>query len=428
MAATVSTASKGGLILSSLGLKRVQAIDMDKDFVFVVGGHEYRCSRFAAAFLSDNVTKQMLADKTLNSFKLDMEDSNKEFDMVMRLIDGEPIEMNGKNIKYFHNIALKLGNDELQAEIVRLRYLDEEMSPTSIVDRMNTKLKFKASITEEIAYSAANIEQISVEVMKSLNTSVVEAIMTHPDLKLTNEDSLLTIILKLGSKFRFLLQYVQCEYLSNDGITLFLKQIEIKDLNSTMWDSLKRRLTGYVTPKTTLGKRFGGEVFKYDPEKDWNGVFAHMRNKFGANFYNNNIVHTTCPSTYSDNFINIVRPDWEGCIVSSNDESYAHFVVDFKDHRFSPNYYTIRSGSQGCNYLKAWCVEVSNDQKEWIEISRVKSRDMRTNYATRSFPCDCGSFVRYIRFRQTKINTSLNWYLSLSRFELYGTLIKPATE
>lgn len=86
---------------------------------------------------------------------------------------------------------------------------------------------------------------------------------------------------------------------------------------------------------------------------------------------------------------------------------------------------TLRHGGnskQDC--LRNWVVQASNDNKNWIVLSRHKEdKSLDSNYATHTW---CITSLtkpfRYFRILQTGRNSSFHNFLSLSGIEFYGEL------
>jgi hypothetical protein len=82
----------------------------------------------------------------------------------------------------------------------------------------------------------------------------------------------------------------------------------------------------------------------------------------------------------------------------------------------------LKSGGGG-HYLIRWEVEGSSDGRTWTTLDRRNSHDLRG--AVRTFECskenELKSF-RYIRLRQTGMNSGGNDALMLCNVEFFGNL------
>jgi len=90
-----------------------------------------------------------------------------------------------------------------------------------------------------------------------------------------------------------------------------------------------------------------------------------------------------------------------------------------------PKYYTLRhGGSSRADSLRNWTLQASNDAKNW-DVLRRHVGDISLNgvYASCSWPIEgVRKAYRHFRVLQTGKNSSNHNFLSLSGFELYGSL------
>jgi hypothetical protein len=106
------------LKLSNKGLCRTGRVEIE-DFCFIVGGREFECNRFSAAFVSESVTRMLLSDGSVDSFVVsDFEDSS-AFEVVMKLIEGGFGELTEKNCSSLDIIEEK---EELTDAITNFRF------------------------------------------------------------------------------------------------------------------------------------------------------------------------------------------------------------------------------------------------------------------------------------------------------------------
>jgi hypothetical protein len=92
------------------------------------------------------------------------------------------------------------------------------------------------------------------------------------------------------------------------------------------------------------------------------------------------------------------------------------------------SHYTVRSRSDGAinhQNLRSWVLEGSVDGSEWAAMDeRRDSFELNRKDAVATFrvrgPIECW----FVRLRQTARNHCNNDYLSISAFELFGTLLE----
>jgi hypothetical protein len=101
------------------------------------------------------------------------------------------------------------------------------------------------------------------------------------------------------------------------------------------------------------------------------------------------------------------------------------------EKKVSPTHYSIRSkaagGSSWAN-LKNWVVEVSDNGNDWIEIDRqTNNSKLDGKGAIAVFQASRQDVTgRYVRLANVGRNHRRDDCLSLSAFEIFGTLILPA--
>jgi hypothetical protein len=94
---------------------------------------------------------------------------------------------------------------------------------------------------------------------------------------------------------------------------------------------------------------------------------------------------------------------------------------DFHEMRVRPTHYTIRS-----YWLKSWVIESSLDGEGWTEIDRkTNNQDFKAHaWETASFAVSKSAECRFIRLTQTGKRHYPDDCLSISAFELFGTLLE----
>jgi hypothetical protein len=82
-------------ILSSKGLSNTNVMESEP-FWFVVGGREFKCSKFQALFVSKAVERVMRSDNTVNRFEVEVNESS--FGDICCLMEGKSIVLSADNI------------------------------------------------------------------------------------------------------------------------------------------------------------------------------------------------------------------------------------------------------------------------------------------------------------------------------------------
>lgn len=125
--------------------------------------------------------------------------------------------------------------------------------------------------------------------------------------------------------------------------------------------------------------------------------------------------------------------DLEDChhYFASNGEQNSWFKYDFKDKKVRPICYSIRthhiSGKNNC-HLQHWLIEGSNtDRDDDWKILDSRNNITALNDANRickfefKEKLESSQSFRYLRLRQTGVNTSGGHHLNISALEYFGS-------
>jgi hypothetical protein len=92
-----------------------------------------------------------------------------------------------------------------------------------------------------------------------------------------------------------------------------------------------------------------------------------------------------------------------------------------------PTHYVIRSypSDAESEHLKSWVVEGSLDGLNWMVIDRRrKNFDLNEEFAVAIFPVSHSENCHFIRLTQTGKNHAGDHLLTMSAFEVFGTLVE----
>jgi hypothetical protein len=79
------------LSLSATGLQRLEGVNHDRDFTFIVGDERYDCPSFVAEFLSPRITTLRSQDITIDEFTVNTEDPNHYFGTLLSIGFGHEV-------------------------------------------------------------------------------------------------------------------------------------------------------------------------------------------------------------------------------------------------------------------------------------------------------------------------------------------------
>jgi hypothetical protein len=226
-------------------------------------------------------------------------------------------------------------------------------------------------------------------------------------------------------------------------------KVEAKESPSS---SIRRRQT-FIPPMTAIGKQMSapGPVEPGQPrELDFPPLKGKRRRGIirflgrNGNVHNRGIVTVSSSGAFSDepmyapkNVADLKTDSFFGSVYRKKtedipeDEKNNWICYDFMEKKVRPTHYSIRSkagGGSGWASLKNWVVEVSDNGNNWIEI------DCQTNNSKLYGKGAIGVFQasrqdvtgRYVRLVNIGRNHRHDDCLTLSAFEIFGTLVLPA--
>lgn len=172
-----------------------------------------------------------------------------------------------------------------------------------------------------------------------------------------------------------------------------------------------------------------GQVHQYKYDFDENGIFYWLGTNRGTTMYRNpgetNIVRVTSSPMASQS-----APAYAACgrtvtrcVTEPSKNTY--FCFDLQDVYVIPTAYTLRHyDSWDTEALRSWVLEGSNDGSKWKVLSRhKKDKSLDFRGATHTWQIkDVKKSYRMFKITQTGKNSNKHWYLSLSGFEIYGTV------
>jgi hypothetical protein len=325
------------------------------------------------------------------------------------LMTGRPIEPLASEVEGLCEVATALGNTELLDSLIR----DEDpLDRSTVCGRLRRKSVAGRSVDEEIEFAASHFYEIGADDLKGIDVGLLELIVSSEGLRLKSEDSLLTFILNLGLEDELVLvRYLRIEYLSAEGMSLFIERLGNSIFDRLVWDSLCHRLF----------LRVGRTVEVDTAAKSRDGIISYLTKKHGGNVGEKGIVTITSKSVYSDDrgeAPTTVADLTSGSYFCSKNEPGQWVCWDFREMRVRPTHYTIKAW-----YLKSWVVEGSLDASGWTEIDRqMDNHDFETLWRVVSFAVSNPAEFRFIRLTQTGKNNRDNDVLRLFAVEFFGTL------
>lgn len=270
-------------LLSSAGLSRNV---LPTDFTFCVGEHEYFTNKANASFISENISEILQVDPSFDYFILDIDDSYYEFNIIMRLMVGQPIKITPIVIKYLLKVFQKLKNSEIINHFNNIK--NEKLTKENVLESFATRIHYNQYVSNEIDFIASHFSSFVNDLKDDFYSDYIEAIISSPSLILENEDSLFNFLISLGQNFYYLIGYVNFQFLSESCLDYFFNNFPYENMTSKIWESLYRYFK-YSNSEDIDDfsqrqiQRFTSEEFKFEEENPWNGVFAYFWEKCQGN-------------------------------------------------------------------------------------------------------------------------------------------------
>lgn len=448
--------------LSSRGLKEIPESLLDNDFCFIFDSKKYYCSRILASFISPTVAHIFHSDPLCNSFLIEINDESNsninvhaqkkisfDFDLIVKLMKGESIDINSNNAEFLILIGKKLGNAELVNQITEnLSAYLPKLTPQNVIQRIIIRSSLNLNIDNEIDFISSHFIEFGDEDLLSLGPTLLLYILSNSrSIQIHSEGWLLSVIKRLilngGNQYKCLYACVDYENLSTDEFDLFLEEINLEDIDEPLWNSLKSSFLNFKqnhafnnnhnknqneNQNQKNRKKQVNLSTTISPSKPENmkGIFNYITEVMETN--PSSIIDVTSSSFNQqhppENVID--QPNNDTQYFESNNEANSWICFDFKNMKISLSHYTLKTWFWGPNFqhLKSWVVEGSDDGNEWTELDQREDEDsLNDALAFRRFKCAVRVTCRYVRIRSTDIDHSGTHLLILNAVEFYGRLI-----
>ena len=388
-----------------------------------------------AASISSIITRTIENDPTADTFEFTInnfiESSLRKIKRVITRNETVIIKEE-EDIQPFAEFGLAIGNNDF---IVPLNEQIERENSTitseNVLRMLNIKNTFNNRNTKkETSFIAENFDSMSIDEdfiafsrdVKNLRT--IEEIIRSEDLRVSNEDVLMTYLLALCHKnkekkqFIHLFKLVFLEYCSIETCKSFLGFIDdivpSEDIR-TLVSCLGRRILQpnmpmypeFITPRH---KQLGINIGYENPLK---GIINRELEK-------GNLILET--SSKCSDIYNILRDDT--CNFNSDNDINCFFKASLRGKTFRMNKYMIRGSNYEANSYKttSWALEgkrASNGQ--WFVIDK-QSNVSFNQLEVKMFDVKCREHLKAVRFTQTEKNTSDNYRIIINMFDIFGTL------
>jgi hypothetical protein len=238
------------LSLSAKGLQRLETVNHERNFTFIIGNDRYPCPSFIAEFLSPRIASLRSQDITIDELSIETADPAHHFALLLSVGFGREISISANELSFVRSVCAELGNFELFAKTLERE--SSEIPEDELKARMALLSAFDGRGDFEIPFVASHFYQFSVSDFDRLSVSALESILSDESLVVRDEDFVFDVIYRRASDdasyFR-LLEFVRFEFVTVDCMKRAVDFIadSFEFLTIGVWSSLRTRLTLSVT-------------------------------------------------------------------------------------------------------------------------------------------------------------------------------------
>ena len=465
---------KKSLILSSKGLKNISlnTFTDEDDFVLVFDEQQIRMKKIFAEFISPVISNLHHSDPTIEQIRFDdlYPNNSVEFkkfikdilteetiSLLHEISNGSTIEINSSQSFQLRFLSILLGNEELFDKINELFLPDfSEANLDTYIEYIECCYNFSKlwpdfDFSGLLDYLSSNFYQIDEEKFLKLPRSIQYSIISNPKLQITTEDSFLDMINQIIEKeettseidnFTFLEQ-IEFTGLSEEKLREFLSNFDFNLITSSLWKKLYQCFFIHFDQKIERISKRNSEkqVCEYDQNKTnrFDGIIQYLTNKFKGNVVDKGICKVTSSSLHDkayshDNYFprNAVDFNKKYNVFSSHIGPNSWLKIDFIYRKVHPTHYSIQTwpNPKGQGHIQNWVIEGSNTDRDddWkILDSRKNERSLDDKLAENTFniqtQLEDNEYFRYLRIRQTGLNSHHTNQLIIGSLEFFGAII-----
>jgi hypothetical protein len=413
------------IALSAKGLVNIVANNHENDFTFHVGEAEYGCPSFIAEFISPRISSLRRTDPTIRDYRICTRDSTLSFGRFLSLGLGSSVSFGRNEFGTLQGFSRELCATEV---FECLSTFDGELTVSNVIDRLLLRESIGCPVGLEIGFAAAHFSDLSESSISDLTASQLREIMSHSLLNIESEDWLYELIRKLilsNDEYTSLLECVGFEYLSSDSISDFFETIASRFgfLTIAVWARLRDRLiSGFCRDTSKRVSGVSGRCCSFAPGFPLSGIIGYLTSKHGGTVHDLEIISVTMSGSLTGtNAVDFLSDS----MAQSHCRPDPWLCYDFKSMSVKVTAYSIRSRTDCDNYFPLhWTLEGSDDGEHWTELDRRNYQtELLGRKQTGTFPVARSGVFRMIRLRQLGKDSGNTDYLTVSAFELFGTLL-----
>jgi hypothetical protein len=185
------------LSLSTKGLQRLETVNHERDFAFIVGNERYFCPSFVAEFLSPRITSLRSQDITIDEFPIEIEDPDHHFEALLSVGFGGEFPMSGNELSFIRSVCGELWNYELFEQTFHQK--EGEITEEELKARIEFLSGVDGSCGSDVSVVASHFHEFSVSDFDHLSPSILELILSDKSLVVRDEDSVFDVVHRLAS-------------------------------------------------------------------------------------------------------------------------------------------------------------------------------------------------------------------------------------
>jgi hypothetical protein len=166
--------------------------------------------------------------------------------------------------------------------------------------------------------------------------------------------------------------------------------------------------------------------------KSLEGIVSYLTTKHGGNVHDNGVICVTASGVYASGYDSRNAVDLQNLSsrFCSKSESKSWICYEMKNMEITLTHYSILSvpyGPNSTHHPKSWCVEVSLDGQEWMEVHRCgENSDLNGPSLIGTYEVTESHRCRFVRLRQAGSTHTNDNYLYISGFEIFGIIHEQA--
>jgi hypothetical protein len=276
----------------------------ENNFVIVCGSEEIRSTKFHITFISPRISELLRSDPTIDRFiheKIPGK-SLKSSSQLRKLLRSGRLCIDESSLESLYILFENLDNPELTESLLEFDFSRSELDSSNCISRFEMKSLHCVKNSVEKSFIASHFNELGQSSIEGLQVNDLEEILSDDSLRLESEDSLLALLISLGSNFIGFLGLVRFEHLSREGIDQFVSQISHSSLDSCLWSSICRHLRHRIVLDPEDDSTFRSKVRDYsrafDPSSSspWSDILSFLTSQCGGNVYERGVVSITSSS------------------------------------------------------------------------------------------------------------------------------------